>query len=543
LPPTIGLTGQMRWNRAAMFATGALTVQDLLDRVLGNTVMRSGWLAAPAVSAYLGDVRSVRVFIDGVERDELDPRNGRVLDLTQINLWSFEEAAIERAGGEVRVYLNSWRVNLTTPSTRTDVATGDQQTNLYRGFFGKRFKQGYVVQFAAQQYGTTPPLRFGASSDQLGLFARLGWASRGWTIDGVAHRTSRHRGLITSEFVADSIPGLEASRLDAYARVAYGDADTSATWVQLIASGQGYQLKPTTTTFVGDSLARDTSRFRGQYILAVGGSAFGMRVSATERLRAGDSLRLSTPSLRASYQSGLVDVSAFVSGKDADSVATGDVTARFTPLTFLALSGSVGRSSDSGSPDTTVAHPPNLTTNYMRAEVGLRLGGLWFIGGVIRRDSVRLAAPVVFSRKLARVTDSSATGMTAAIRGHLWKIINVDAQAIRWSDSTGLYRPQYQTRSEVSVFTQLLDRFPSGNLSILAGLVHEYRSNNHFPVENGVVAVTGYRTLSSLIEIRVLSAVVSWQFRNFLGERYTQVPDFAAPRQTSIYGVRWEFWN
>ena len=57
------------------------------------------------------------------------------------------------------------------------------------------------------------------------------------------------------------------------------------------------------------------------------------------------------------------------------------------------------------------------------------------------------------------------------------------------------------------------------------------------------MAVPGYRTTSSLLEIRILSAVVSWQFRNFLGERYTQVPDFAAPRETSIYGVRWEFWN
>ena len=109
-----------------------------------------------------------------------------VLDLSQIDLWSYEEAAIERAGGEIRVYLNSWRVSLTTPSTRTDVATGDQQTNLYRGFFGKRFKQGYVVQFAAQQYGTTPPLRFGASSDQLGLFARAGM--------GIARLDDRRRG-------------------------------------------------------------------------------------------------------------------------------------------------------------------------------------------------------------------------------------------------------------------------------------------------------------------------------------------------------------
>ena len=81
-------------------------------------------------------------------------------------------------------------------------------------------------------------------------------------------------------------------------------------------------------------------------------------------------------------------------------MAHGDVTARFTPLTFLALSASVGRSSQSGSIDTTGLKTPGLTTNYIRAEAALRLGGLWFIGGVIRRDSVRLTAPVVFSPRL-----------------------------------------------------------------------------------------------------------------------------------------------
>ena len=53
----------------------------------------------------------------------------------------------------------------------------------------------------------------------------------------------------------------------------------------------------------------------------------------------------------------------------------------------------------------------------------------------------------------------------------------------------------------------------------------------------------GVRKPADSMPIRVLSAVVSYQFRNLLGERYTQVPGFAAPRQTQFYGVRWEFWN
>ena len=66
-----------------------------------------------------------------------------------------------------------------------------------------------------------------------------------------------------------------------------------------------------------------------------------------------------------------------------------------------------------------------------------------------------------------------------------------------------------------------------------------------FPT-NGVppiLAASGYRTISTLLEIRILSATVSWQFRNLLGEPYAQVPTFRMPRQTNFYGVRWEFYN
>jgi hypothetical protein len=166
----------------------------------------------------MGDVRRVRVYYDGVEMTGMDPRGQAVLDLTQINLWAVEDAVIEPTADEVRVYLRSWRVRNTTPETRTDVSTGDQQTNLYRAFFGKRFDNGGGIQFGAQQYGTTPPSIFGTSSDQTSIVGRLGWAKQDWSVDAVGTRISRHRGSIFGEtangFVGaetgDSIPTVES---------------------------------------------------------------------------------------------------------------------------------------------------------------------------------------------------------------------------------------------------------------------------------------------------------------------------------------------
>ena len=53
----------------------------------------------------------------------------------------------------------------------------------------------------------------------------------------------------------------------------------------------------------------------------------------------------------------------------------------------------------------------------------------------------------------------------------------------------------------------------------------------------------GFRALAFRLEIRIQTAVVSYQFRNLLQEKYAQVPGFFMPRQTQFYGVRWEFWN
>jgi hypothetical protein len=128
---------------------------------------------------------------------------------------------------------------------------------------------------------------------------------------------------------------------------------------------------------------------------------------------------------------------------------------------------------------------------------------------------------------------------------------------VAWGDSSGLYRPKYQTRSELYIQTNLLDRFPRGNFGLLASLAHEYRSNTRFmgtdSVQTGgtgpyhqvsaLRVAEGFRSLDFKLEIRVQTAVVSYQFRNLLQQRFAQVPGFFMARQTQFYGVRWEFWN
>ena len=120
---------------------------------------------------------------------------------------------------------------------------------------------------------------------------------------------------------------------------------------------------------------------------------------------------------------------------------------------------------------------------------------------------------------------------------------------MRWQQP-GFYRPREQARSELFVRTDWRSRFPSGNFGFLLSAIHEYRGETFFPVasttEAGALAaqvVAPSRVLSFLLELRIVNATLSVQLRNSLGALYEQVPGYEMPRPTSVYGVRWEFWN
>lgn len=555
VPQALGIGRPLHWDRAGLFATGAITLADLLDRVPGLTTLRAGWISAPAVGGYLGDASRVRVFYDGVEWDALDPRGDGALDLSQIPLWTLEDLTIEQTADEIRIHMRSWRVVSTTSQTRTDVSTGDQQTNLYRGFFGRRFDGGEDLQFAAQQFGTTPPNRLGASSDQLGLVARVGWAHRGLSVDGYMTRTSEHRGEITSLDRADSIPALSPTRTLAYLRLGLGDPDTSSWWAQAVASASTYRFTGTGDTIsitqvpiVGSNppaTRPDTQRFdldttvsSAQYVLSAGLTRWRVRLNATERLRAWRGVTLATPSVSANYGRGPLAFSALVEGKSADSISRSDAVVQFSPFSRFRLVGSAARSTDSR------LAGGDISSTYLRGEAAVRLANLWLSGGAIRRDTALLIAPGVFNEGLVRAASGPTTGSLVGVRGQLWRLVNIDASAVRWSDTSGFFQPRYQTRTELFISNNFIKRFPTNDFSLLASVVHEYRSGVSFPDQNGDVRTApGYRTISTLLEVRILSAVVSWQFRNILGAHYQQVPNFEMPHQTNFYGVRWEFWD
>lgn len=533
-------TGSFVWDRRDLFSTGALTVQDLLDRVPGITGIRGSWIAQPMVSSFLGDPGRIRVFLDGLELIELDPRMNRVWDLTQIPIWALDDLRIERGAGEVRIHMRTWRVDRTTPYTRTDIYTGDQATNLYRGLFGRRYSRGEILQAAGQQFGTDPG-RGVSSSDQLGILVRTGIARERWSADVLFLRGDRNRGLALPNVQTDSIPATESTRTDAYLRLGWGRPHEGA-WAQAIALASKYAFGGQPITGSTEPTA-DTSRVESQYLLTGGYSWRGFQISVAQRYRAGLQRRIATPSARLGFESPLLTVSALVEGRGTDSTRRAEVSGVVRPIRFLFFSGAAGVERRRPLPDSLV--PPNDPGDptFVRAEGGVRVGDVSLSAGLVRRDPVTLDPLTIFRSGTAQVTDASLTGQYAIVRGRIWKSLYADVQGMRWDDTGGVYRPKYVARSELFISTGLRDRFPSGNFHLLASATHEYRSSSLWPDAGTLIRVAGYRTISTLLQVRILQAELFWNFRNILGERYEHVPGYALPRLSNMYGVRWEFWN
>jgi len=556
VPATLSIGEPFAWDRKRLASTGALTLGELIDRIAGVTSYRAGWISAPEMAAVNGRFARVRVFMDGVELDPLNSRLEGQHDLSVIDLWHLEDATVETTGEEVRVHLRTWRVNNTTPFTQINIHTGDVQTNLYSGFFGKRFSGGQVLQLAGNHYATTDS-RTHEAGDQTSLWARLGIARGSWSADASLLRSGRkftERTFAGAPPPTDTIPTMDGLSSVAIARFAWGDAVTSPWWVQVIGSAQSYSIRnppllvidsvpgpggggPGGSPQEPDSLEvdNDTTQSRPQLVLTGGITRGSLRVSALGRLRRWRGLSTVSPAVRVGFVSGPLSLSFLGERSPLDSVQRLEGGALFNFGGRFALSGSVSQFSPIEGADA----PTSLA---IRAEIGARAGRMWFTTGTLRRDTTFLPAAIAFDTAFRSANQGPSNGIFATMRGKFYRDVGLDVTATRY-DAAGIYRPQYETRSRLYVDSDMRGKFPTGNLSIMASIIHEYRTEALFPVANDLLQSSQYRIWTAELEIRLLSATVSFLYRNFLGQAYQQVPGFTMPSVTSIYGIRWSFIN
>lgn len=543
MPPSFDLGRPYRWSKAQLEASGALTLGELLSRIPGATPVRTGWLTDVQVGIYAGAPGRVRVYVDGVEWDAIDPAGGGVHDVGLLQLWPYEEAVVERAGDELRVHLRTARDNKRSPLTRLDVLTGDREGNVFRGTFAQRFANGAGLQ-AVFSNASTRDLRSNAAGDGslLSYALRAGWAGQRWAFDGWAHRAGADRRPATRTGFGTQ-PGDRPQVTLGYLRAAYRDPDSTGVFGQLLVGTLGMRETPAGSNVnrvnpgTPDTLAptlREASRV--QYVATAGWSGGGLRGSLTGRLRAGGGESVLSPLAQLSYDRGWAGVAMRAERGLPDSTDRWDASVRLAPFGRLALVATladVALQSDSG----------RARARHWRAEAGVRVrGSLWLGGGVLGRDSLPGLAPLALDTAYVTAPLPAATGTFATIRGDLFRDLKIDAWAVRWADAAQrLYLPAVQARTQLYIESDWASRFPRRQFSFLGALIHDYRDPVRFAGATGVQTTQILRNLSTLVEIRLMNAVISWRFENILQLDFDQAPGYVLPRGVNLYGIRWEF--
>jgi len=552
-PRSLEATDRLRWQRDSILATGALNLADLLDRVPGVTSYRSGWLAGLHAASYNGDGSRIRVFLDGVEMDGVEPRNGGMLDLTDVPLWNLDEVLIERTPGEIRVWLRSMTVTSTTPSTRVDIFTGDLNTNAFRGFLSRRWRNGFGFQFGGQQIATQSgrvsafggeetSTRLRSDGEMQSFYLRMGWSRRKWSADVFANAISRDRDGHTPRTDYLALPGYKGQRRDAYLRLGYGDT-TRGLWSQAILSAVRAKQQGTDSTIVTGTdsvfIEGDTIRGQTQHVLSVGYRASWWSASLTNRLRPTAGTLRQAPVARGQLSWGKLDAGAWVERNGRDSTARSDLFARLRPLSWMTLV--VGRSSRT--PDDTTGRPAGTS---LRAEASVRFRRLWLGGGVLRDDGTAYGSIPLLGARPSVITANPATGVTASVHGRLYKDLFLDLQVLTW-DAAQYNRPKTQFRTELALVSQWLSKFPKGQFGFNARFILDSRSGVPFfygPEEDPAKWTTEPAIVATgLLEIRIQRGTLFYQYRNLTGGQYEQIRGITMPPAVQMYGVRWEFFN
>ena len=559
MPADLDQSTRLRFTREEILQTGAENLTDLLDKVPGVTTYRSGWIAGLHAASYMGDGARIRLFLDGVELDPIGERRRGLEDLTDIQLWTLDELVIERAPGEVRVWMRTWTVTKTVPYTRVDIFTGDLNTNAFRGQFARRWRNGLLLQLGGQQIATqsgrvsaftTSGLTSGRGDGTVqGFLFRTGWSRGKLSVDAFAEAVTRDRDAHTASEGFQNLPSYKGQRRNGYLRAGYGDT-TRGLWANVMVQALREKLdKPDSIEVLKDSLTQlvldtlkiqtDTVHGRTQQLLAVGYRAGNWQVSLTDRVRVEPGYSQHAPAVRAGMTIGMLDLGVWAEQNGRDSTGRADAFVRARPNDWLRVTTSYSRRS----PESDTQRPTNTA---LRAEGALRFRRLWLGGGIIRSDLFTYSSMPLLGTPVGEFNAAATQGILGSVQGNLYKSIRLDLQAIHWN--TGQFnRPRTDLHAELALMTDWRKKFPKGEFSINTRLIYDRRDGVPFaygtPAEVTIERTEPAQVVVGLLEIRIQQATLFYQYRNLTGGAYEQIRGITMPPAVQLYGVRWIFFN
>jgi hypothetical protein len=545
-------TGVWSWDHAAILASGALTLGELVAEVPGLLVLLGGDYGTPiGLSAFGAGGGGVRVLRDGFE---VFPLEGGMADLQRVGLVGVTHVRLERRGGETVIELTDYRYRDGRAFSLVEAGTGQLDTNAFRGTFADPTALGGSVALGLERVDTR-----GYGTDEGGnrtggwLRYQLHWGGRmglalDWRSMGSETQVLDYAGSVQRTDVAlrarvEVVPGLA---LEAYTgrsghsvdddRVEY--AYEGGTRVQhgarVAASHAGFWARGALRLYPDDEL----SRRRADVSLGYERAGFGAAAHASHAEWTGRAVL-------AYGVSGWVQPHAVLTL--FGSLESGEYGARSGPPMEADVD-----------PTPPAAFPPPAppgptydiaTRSVSRAGISASFEGATLaVAGLRSESDFDLPLRLELDRGAPALPGAARTGVEAwAILPTRWRSLRLEGSYQAW-DRGGPYLPEQIYRGAFVFRRTFLE---SGNFELWWTL----GVRGHDPMQvfvpgagpgdpGGLAPVPFYQSWYGRIQARILTVRLWFGWENFTVRRNLQhFPGRLLPVTRSFLGLQWDLWN
>jgi hypothetical protein len=562
--PLAGATGfgtaVWEFDREEMRRFHGLNVLELLDRIPGLVITRSGNFGRPAGVAFMGGGGGrFRVFVDGWE---MRPLNGSTFDLQRVPVADVVAMRVERDLHEVRVDLSTFRLSDSRALAQVEGADGDYGTRILRGFFSRPLGSRFLVQVGldvSESSGYRGLDPFAINS----LLGRLSYQFR----PDLGLQLDFRRSAIDTEQRSGSAAFLTES-LDRGELILRGRGRfLQRLWVDA-AIGRSVET-PAGSDILNDEVRSLQAHARASMDLGFGNVSGALRVHrGDEGSYAPDASELSgravfspAPWLNARGEvrlrtfgddSGLETEAVARAGPFGGFTLFGQIGAGARAIPFLAdtvvtrrtFGGLIGREPLTVLDTVSEIRTTSPTLAGVRAGAELSRGAYQGGAALVAHDAGTVAP---YELAFDRGFGTTEGGALTAVEGYasfplLSRYLRFDGWFVRTlGGDSRLYLPSSFGRAALEFHRTYL----TGNLepTIRVETVGRDRALVPSAALDTTVEARRYAVVNLFVQVRVVDVRIFYRLDNVFNQRGTEIPGTAIPGSRAMYGVRWFFRN
>lgn len=530
---------RISFTRDSSTWSGAYTLADLLERVPGVYVARTGFDGLPAFAVYAGrGASAIEIYWDGVKYEPLG-QDSVYVDPATIPLTLFTRIDIEITPAVLRIYLVSERHDRLESRSEIHIVSGDFSVGSYSGLFQKRWPNGLGVTVAADFMSTDGASGPARSDQRVDLWLKGEWIPDAST--GVSYQVRRQH------LENDPVPGITAP-VGVHRRVGNRTDFRFEFYKTSRADGTGLRLDlgVFSSSWVDDSTVVDSINTQQQVRSAFAALGYnGRTVSLQVRARVSDRW------LESELESRLVWMPVpgiMLSGfgrtqrYSADRVATRLEYSLSLYRGPFSLVGTVNKSK-------ILAAPSILTDSVVPvddASISIGVSTGLFRGSVryLKRDGFNPRSfplvPLVASFDSTAATDFVEARATLRLASFFtiggWYSHPQEIIA---------FQPPNHGRVDFTFYSRYWKKFRSGAFALMfrVSLNSWSRGTAGLDDTGTPIELSGISFWETHLQFRIVGFNAFWNLRNAYNAREDYVPGLAYPTNAQTFGVKWEFTN